>query len=82
MQISVVDNGPGISDKNIDKIFEPLYTTSSDGMGLGLSVCRNILDKLGGTIRVTSKPGKETTFLVELPFEFRAPNSGKPEPKK
>ena len=82
MQISVVDNGPGISDKNMDKIFEPLYTTSPDGMGLGLSVCRNILDKLGGTIRVTSKPGKETTFLVELPFEFRAPNSGKPEPKK
>ena len=83
MQISVVDNGPGISEKNMDKIFEPFYATSKDGMGLGLglSVCRNILDKLGGTIHVSSQPGKGAAFAVELPFEFRAPNPGKPGKK-
>jgi len=82
MRVAVVDNGPGISGKILDKIFEPFYTTSPDGMGLGLSVCRNIIDKLGGTIHVSSQPGKGAAFTVELPFEFRTPNQGKPEPKK
>jgi len=82
IQVIVVDNGPGIAEENLDRIFEPFFTTKPDGMGLGLAVCRNIFEKLGGTIHVSSKPGKGAAFTVQLPFEFRKPNTGKQEPKK
>ena len=78
MQVAVADNGPGIPGENLEKIFEPFFSTKPDRMGLGLSVSRNILEKLGGMIRVNSRPGKETAFIVELPFEFKTSNPGKP----
>ena len=79
IQAVVVDNGPGIAEENLERIFKPFFTTKPDGMGLGLTVCRNILETLGGKIRVGSKPGKGAAFTVELPFEFRTPNPDKPE---
>lgn len=63
--ILVKDSGPGISDKNLNKIFEPMFTTKTTGTGLGLVICKSIVEQHGGTISVSNKP---TTFTVTLPL--------------
>jgi signal transduction histidine kinase len=68
--ITVVrDNGPGIPPENLERIFEPFFTTKppGEGTGLGLSVSRGIVEKLGGRIEVESKLGAGSTFKVILP---------------
>ena len=64
--IEIEDNGIGISKKNRDKIFEPKFTTKSKGMGLGLSIIKNLVTNYNGNIDFTSRKGK-TTFTIELP---------------
>ena len=70
LNIELMDNGPGISEENIDNIFDPFFTTKEPGKGtgLGLSVCFMIIDKLGGNIKATSKKGKGTTITITLPL--------------
>jgi signal transduction histidine kinase len=65
----VRDNGPGIPPENLEKIFEPFFTTKppGEGTGLGLSVSRGIIEKLGGRITVESKLGDGAIFKVVLP---------------
>ncbi|MBW2591541.1 MAG: hypothetical protein JRE58_00810, partial [Deltaproteobacteria bacterium] len=70
--VMITDNGPGIRLENLEKIFEPLYSSKPEGTGLGLSICRDILTKLGGTISVTSKTAEETSFIVELPLSIQS----------
>ena len=67
--ITVSDTGPGISRENLDKIFEPFFSTKSPGQGtgLGLFVSRGIVEKLGGTIEVASKIGQGASFSIRLP---------------
>ena len=67
--VAVEDNGPGIPDSIVDKIFEPFFTTkeSKKGAGLGLSLCKEFVRQIGGTIKVESKSGCGATFLVTLP---------------
>jgi two-component system, NtrC family, sensor kinase len=67
--ISVHDSGCGIPRENIEKIFEPFFSTKSpsEGTGLGLYVTQNIVKKLGGLITVESKQGHGATFHVKLP---------------
>ncbi len=64
IQISISDSGEGISEKNIEKIFEPLFTTKQQGTGLGLASCKTIVNSHKGTLTVTANP---TIFVVELP---------------
>jgi len=64
--ITVKDNGPGIPEKLIQKIFDPLFTTRQIGTGLGLPSCKNIIEKHNGSIDVSSTMGKGTTFLIRL----------------
>jgi len=64
---SFKDNGPGIIIEDLRRITEPFFTTKIRGMGLGLSVCRHIIDLHNGTLDVTSTPGKGTTVKVTLP---------------
>lgn len=69
VEISVTDTGEGITPENMNKIFQPLFTTKAKGIGLGLVVCKNLVDANGGQIGVESEPGKGTTFMVVLPIE-------------
>jgi signal transduction histidine kinase len=62
--LEVEDTGPGISEKNLPKIFEPLFTTKQQGTGLGLSSCLNIINQHEGTITAKNNP---TTFIITLP---------------
>ena len=67
IRLSVVDNGPGIPQEKLAKIFEPLFTTKAKGVGLGLPTVRKIVEQHGGTIDVESIVGAGTTFVVLLP---------------
>jgi signal transduction histidine kinase len=66
--ILVKDNGIGIENQFLDKIFEPKFTTKNSGMGLGLGIIKNIIENYKGTITFESEYGKGTTFMVALPL--------------
>ena len=66
IKIEIKDSGPGISEQNMKKIFEPMFTTKNTGTGLGLVICKSIIEQHGGTISVSNKP---TTFTIKLPVE-------------
>ena len=71
VEIIVSDNGNGISQKIIDKIFQPFFTTkpTGEGTGLGLSLSYDIITKEhNGTIKVETKEGEGTTFIIQLPI--------------
>jgi PAS domain S-box-containing protein len=67
--IRIQDNGIGISEKNLIKIFDPFFSTKKGGVGLGLSTCQNIVTSHGGLIEVESAWRKGTAFTVSLPLE-------------
>jgi signal transduction histidine kinase len=64
--LSIEDSWPGIDPKNIDRIFESFYTTKPDGMGMGLSICRSIVEAHGGRIWALPGPDHGAVFNVEL----------------
>ena len=65
--IAFTDAGPGIPPEHLDSIFNPFFTTRTKGSGLGLALCRKYIEVLGGSIKVKSKLGQGSTFLVFLP---------------
>ena len=67
--ITVTDNGVGMSQEHLGKIFMPFFTTKAPGQGtgLGLSVCHSIIDSMGGELTVESRKGDGTTFTVTIP---------------
>ncbi|MBI4730649.1 MAG: PAS domain S-box protein [Chloroflexi bacterium] len=67
IKIAVQDTGEGIPPENINKLFEPLFTTKARGIGLGLAVSRKLAETNGGRIEVQSEPGKGSTFIVYWP---------------
>lgn len=68
IEITVSDTGKGISEEDVDRIFEPFYTTSESGTGLGLAITHGIIEQHGGTIEVESKMGQGTSFIIRLPL--------------
>jgi len=64
--VEVSDNGPGIAPEVLENIFVPFYTTKKDGSGIGLSLSRQIIRKLGGKMEVISKEGEGATFMITL----------------
>ena len=70
-EISIIDNGPGIPEEIIDKIFQPFFTTkpTGQGTGLGLSLSYDIVKAHGGTLNVQSIPGEFTHFVITLPID-------------
>ena len=67
VKVLVSDNGLGVLEENKEKIFEPKFTTKTDGMGLGLGIVKNIINSHRGKISYTSKPKKGTKFTISLP---------------
>ncbi len=67
-RISFSDNGPGIPEKQQEKVFEPFYTTRVSGSGLGLSVVRECAEAHGGSVKLSSRPGYGTVITISLPF--------------
>ena len=65
--VSVQDSGAGIDQQNLARIFDPLFTTKPEGLGIGLSICRSIIENHDGRLWATSKTGKGSTFFVKLP---------------
>jgi two-component system sensor histidine kinase FlrB len=68
VEVSVSDNGPGIPGEDLLHIFEPGFSRRANGPGLGLTVCRKIVDLHGGTIRVESRPGQGAKFTLTFPL--------------
>ncbi len=66
--IRVTDEGRGIPESELDKIFDPFYTTKPNGTGLGLAVVHQIVEQHGGTIRAARNPGRGMTFTILLPL--------------
>ncbi|WP_256576189.1 ATP-binding protein [Pseudomonas sp. KK4] len=65
--IEIQDNGPGIAPDQMSKLFEAFYTTKAEGMGMGLSICKSIIEAHGGRIWATSEQGEGATFHLSLP---------------
>jgi signal transduction histidine kinase len=76
--VTVQDTGIGIASENLGKIFNPFFTTKAQGQGLGLPVCKRLIDSQGGTIDVASQVGKGSTFTFKIPSNRKLPSP--PEP--
>jgi len=69
VSIAFQDTGVGIPKEDIEKLFTPLFTRKSKGLGLGLPICKNTVEAHGGSIEVESQEGKGSTFTVKLPVK-------------
>jgi signal transduction histidine kinase len=67
VKASVTDCGTGIDESNIERIFEPFYTTKPEGLGMGLSISRTIIQAHGGTLEASNNPEGGATFAFMLP---------------
>ena len=68
IRITVSDTGCGISPQHLPRVFDPYFTTKSSGTGLGLAIAHNIVEAMGGRIKVRSDPGKGASFSVTIPL--------------
>ncbi len=66
-KLRIEDTGDGISSENMKKIFKPFFSTKAKGTGLGLAISKDIIERHGGTISVTSRKGRGTVFEIKLP---------------
>jgi signal transduction histidine kinase/FixJ family two-component response regulator len=66
--VSITDTGVGIPEENLEKLFQPLFTTKAKGIGLGLALVKMLVEGHGGSIEVESTVGEESTFTVKLPL--------------
>jgi signal transduction histidine kinase len=73
VEIVVADTGRGIALADLERIFDPFYTTKPDGTGLGLPTVHRIVESHGGTLQVDSQPGAGASFRVRLPAAEPAP---------
>jgi len=71
VQVCVADRGHGIAPEHADKIFQPFFTTKDHGFGMGLSICRNIVNTHGGRLWAVTNDGGGTKFFFTLPADSR-----------
>jgi signal transduction histidine kinase len=67
VEVTVSDTGSGLAADTLDRVFEPFFSTKRDGIGLGLSIARTIIERQGGTISAENRPGGGATFRFILP---------------
>jgi nitrogen-specific signal transduction histidine kinase len=72
VSVDVRDEGCGIEEEDLSKIFDPFYTRKAGGIGLGLALCHRIVEEHRGKIEVKSTPGKGTLFSVCLPIAIQS----------
>ena len=65
--VTVADSGPGIDSKVAEQLFKPFFTTKSSGMGLGLPICKSIIEAHGGQLTIASREPRGAVFRIELP---------------
>jgi signal transduction histidine kinase len=70
--IAIKDTGPGIEPQNLDRIFDAFFTTKSKGMGMGLSICRSIVEGYGGRLWASPAEPHGSVFYVVLPAGSRS----------
>jgi signal transduction histidine kinase len=68
--VAVADSGPGLQPEILDRLFEPFYTTKPAGMGMGLSICRSIIEAHGGRVWAAAKIPQGATFQFRLPQPY------------
>ena len=73
MIVTVADSGAGIDGEHLEKIFDPLFTTKPGGTGLGLPICADILQRLGGRLDADNRPEGGAIVTVRLPLQFNHP---------
>ena len=80
VRIEVADDGPGIPKEQLSRIFTPFFTTKEvgKGMGLGLTITRQVIKQHGGTLEVDSTQGQGTTFTIRLPLASIDKGEGAP----
>ena len=71
IRITVADSGPGLTEEYLPELFQPFFTTKSDGMGMGLAITRSIIEAHGGTIEADQNPGGGALFRFILPTAHR-----------
>jgi len=67
-ELSVSDRGPGIPEDKLKQVFDPFFTTKAEGMGMGLSIARTIVEMHRGSIKVEGRSGGGATFRVQVPL--------------
>jgi two-component system sensor histidine kinase HydH len=67
--LRVADTGHGIPARDLDRIFEPYFTTKNQGTGLGLATVRTMVEAHGGQVRIASEPGQGTQVVLDMPFK-------------
>jgi len=72
LELRIADNGSGIRSRDLERIFNPFFTTKPDGTGLGLAIVQRLVHDLGGEIRAVSNPGMGTEFILILPLAGNA----------
>ena len=71
--LEVLDRGPGLPPEIAERLFEPFFTTRSDGLGLGLNICRSIVESMGGELLARNRDGGGAVFEIRLPRIFLPP---------
>jgi signal transduction histidine kinase/ActR/RegA family two-component response regulator len=71
VQVEITDQGPGIAEKDLERVFDPYFTTRDEGTGLGLSICYSVVKSHNGKIELLSKVGQGTTARIFLPASER-----------
>ena len=82
MLVEIADTGRGMTAEEVANIFEPFYTTKSQGLGLGMPYAQKVIERHGGSIAIESRPGAGTTVRVELPAASEAGCSRPPRPDR
>jgi signal transduction histidine kinase len=68
--VAIVDSGPGLSRERLDRIFEPFYSTKSGGLGIGLSICRSIIEANGGRLWASPNEPRGAVFQFTIPCVY------------
>ena len=71
--VTIHDSGPGLRENQLEKIFEPYYSTKERGTGLGLAIVRHNIEIYGGSVEAQSELGKGTTFTLMFPYKVVVP---------